>query len=62
MTNPENAPQKGIDWMITLVPLAMIAAFSVLFVCFPAQSNAVLGRIRFLLGDTLGVLDRKSVV
>ncbi len=55
MTDHKTAPKTGIDWMITLVPLGMIAALSILFVCFPEQSNAVLSRIRFLLGDTLGV-------
>ncbi len=46
---------KKIDWAITLVPLGCILALSVLFIAFPAQSNEVLGGIRFLLGDTFGV-------
>ena len=45
---------KKIDWAITLVPLGCILALSVLFIAFPAQSNEVLGGIRFLLGDTFG--------
>ena len=43
-----------IDWMITLLPLALVVALSGLFFFLPEQSNAVIGQIRFLLGDTLG--------
>lgn len=51
----KTATKNNIDWMITLVPLAIIAALSLLFVFFASQSNDVLNRIRFVLGDTLGV-------
>ncbi len=44
-----------IDWMITLVPLALILALCVLFFFLPEQSNAVLGQIRFFFGDTFGL-------
>lgn len=47
--------RKKIDWTITLVPLCCILALSALFIAFPAQSNEVLGNIRFLFGDTFGV-------
>lgn len=43
-----------IDWMITLVPLAIVIALCVLFFFVPEQSNAVLSRIRFFFGDTFG--------
>lgn len=43
-----------IDWMITLVPLAMVVGMSLLFFLFPEQSNAVISRIRYILGDTFG--------
>lgn len=46
--------RKNIDWMITLVPLGLVVALSVLFFFLPEQSNQVLGRIRFFFGDTLG--------
>lgn len=47
--------EKGrIDWMITLLPLALVVALSCLFFFLPEQSNAVISQIRFLLGDTLG--------
>lgn len=36
-----------IDWMITLVPLAIVIALCVLFFLAPEQSNAVLSQIRF---------------
>lgn len=45
---------RQIDWMITLVPLAIIIALCVLFFFAPEQSNAMLGQIRFFLGDTFG--------
>ncbi len=47
--------RKKIDWAITLAPLGCILTLSALFVAFPARSNEVLGQIRFLFGDTLGV-------
>lgn len=41
--------------MITLVPLGIIVALSVLFFLVPEGSNALLSRIRFFFGDTLGI-------
>ena len=46
--------KKQIDWMITLVPLGIVVALSVLFFLMPEQSNAVLSQIRFFFGDTFG--------
>ena len=46
--------QGKIDWMITLVPLAIVIALCVLFFFAPEQSNAVLSQIRFFFGDTFG--------
>ena len=43
-----------IDWMITLVPLAIVIALCILFFFVPEQSNAVLSQIRFFFGDTFG--------
>ena len=43
-----------IDWMITLVPLAIVVALCILFFLVPEQSNAVLSQIRFFFGDTFG--------
>ena len=48
--------KKGkIDWFITLVPLALVVGLSILFFVLPKQSNVVIGQIRSLLGDTMGV-------
>ena len=48
--------QKGqIDWLITLFPLSCIIILSICFFFMPEQSNVVLGKIRYLLGDTFGV-------
>ena len=46
--------KKQIDWTITLVPLGIVVALSVLFFLMPEQSNAVLSQIRFFFGDTFG--------
>ena len=47
--------EKGkIDWLITLLPLAIIIALCILFFFMPEQSNAVLSQIRFFFGDTFG--------
>ncbi len=47
--------KKGqIDWMITILPLAIVIALCVLFFFVPEKSNIVLGQIRFFFGDTFG--------
>lgn len=46
--------KKRIDWIITLVPLAIIGGLSILFFLFPEQSNIVLSQVRFFFGDTMG--------
>ena len=43
-----------IDWLITLVPLAIIIILCLVFFFAPVQSNEVLSEIRFFFGDTLG--------
>lgn len=45
---------KRIDWMITIVPLVIVVSLGVLFFLFPDQSNVVVGKIRYVLGDTMG--------
>lgn len=45
---------KRIDWMITIVPLVIVVSLGVLFFLFPDQSNVVVGKIRYVLGDTIG--------
>lgn len=47
--------KSKIDWMITLVPLILICGLSFLFFLLPEQSNAILSRLRFFLGDKLGL-------
>lgn len=46
--------KRKIDWMLTIVPLAIVIVLCVLFFLNPGQSNAVLSRIRFFFGDTFG--------
>lgn len=52
---PLNAESGRIDWMITLLPLTIVIAMSLLFFALPEQSNAVVSQIRFILGDTFGI-------
>ena len=47
-------PKGKIDWMITLVPLALIVGMSIFFIFMPNQSNEIIGQIRYFLGDTMG--------
>ena len=47
--------KKQIDWTITLLPLGIVVALSILFFFMPEQSNAVLSQIRFFFGDQLGL-------
>ena len=49
-----NKKEKKVDWMITLVPLALIVALCIVFFLFPDDSNEILGNIRALFGDTMG--------
>jgi len=44
-----------IDWMITLVPFAIVMILCLVFFLFPEQSSQILSQIRFVLGDTFGV-------
>lgn len=46
--------KKEIDWMITIVPLALVVGLSVVFFFLPEQSNVIISQVRFFLGDTLG--------
>lgn len=50
-----NGKNKKIDWIITIVPLVIICAFAVVFFLMPEQSNYELSKIRFFLGDTMGI-------
>lgn len=54
--NNNNTEQKSkIDWLITLVPLAIIVALCLIFFFLPEESNIILSKIRFFFGDTFGV-------
>ena len=54
MNTNQSAERSKIDWMITLVPLAIVVALCIVFFFAPEQSNAVRSRIRFSFGDTFG--------
>ncbi len=44
-----------IDWVVTLVPFAIILGLGAIFLIFPEQANEALGRVRYFFGDTFGV-------
>lgn len=54
-SNLRKTDHKQIDWMITLVPFALIMGLAVFLFIFPEQSNAVIGQVRFFFGDTMGL-------
>ena len=53
-SNKHKQEAKRIDWMITLLPLALIIILSIMFFLAPEQSNMVLSQIRFVFGDVFG--------
>lgn len=46
--------KRQIDWLITLLPLLIIVALSILFFIAPLESNRILSGIRSVLGNTFG--------
>lgn len=44
-----------IDWLITLAPFIIIMALAGVLFIFPNESNAIIGKVRFFFGDTLGL-------
>ena len=54
---PDSAPKflaKQLDWVTTLIPLAVVILLCILFLLCPKGSTQVLNSIRFFLGDQLG--------
>ena len=49
------AEKNRIDWLITLVPFALILVLAAFLFLFPESSNAVISKVRFFFGDTLGI-------
>ncbi len=47
--------KKRIDWLITLVPFVLIMALAVYLFILPEQANAIISRVRFFFGDTVGL-------
>lgn len=48
-------PNKGrIDWLITLAPFLIIVGLAALLFLFPTGANAVIAKVRFFFGDTMG--------
>lgn len=49
-----NKEKSRIDWMVTLIPLAIVVVLGIIFFMLPEQSNIVLSQIRYFFGDTFG--------
>jgi len=49
------AEKNRIDWLITLVPFALILVLAAFLFLFPESSNAVISKVRFFFGDTMGI-------
>lgn len=54
MEKKELTDSKRIDWIITIVPLAIIVGLCAIFMVSPTKSNEILGNVRFFFGDTFG--------
>ena len=50
----EKVDKNRVDWMVTLVPFALIMGLAGLLFAFPETSNDVIAQVRFFFGDTLG--------
>ncbi len=49
-------PDRGrVDWLVTLVPFLTITSLALLLFLLPEQSNRVISRVRFFVGDSMGV-------
>ena len=46
--------KNSIDWLITLTPFAIISAIAAALFVLPEQTNGVIEKIRFFLGDSVG--------
>lgn len=44
-----------IDWLITLAPFIIIMALAGVLFAFPNESNDIIGKVRYLFGDTMGI-------
>lgn len=54
MNGQKKISKGSIDWMITLVPFALIMGLAVFLFVFPDQANGVIAQVRFFFGDTMG--------
>ena len=55
MNHETTKTTQKIDWLITLVPLAIVVALCLVFFFLPEESNVILSKVRFFFGDTFGV-------
>ena len=47
--------KTGIDYFVTIVPFLLVLALVLLFFIFPLQATDILGSIRGLLNNSIGI-------
>ena len=51
----KTASWGSVDWMITIIPFALIAGLAAFLFLMPEQANSVIAQVRFFFGDTVGL-------
>lgn len=47
--------RSNIDWMITIIPFAVIVMLGICFFAAPEFTNEIINKVRFFFGDTFGL-------
>ena len=51
----KTASWGSVDWMITIIPFALIVGLAAFLFLMPEQANSVIAQVRFFFGDTVGL-------
>lgn len=51
----KTASWGSVDWMITIIPFALIVGLATFLFLMPEQANSVIAQVRFFFGDTVGL-------
>ena len=51
----KTASWGSVDWMITIIPFALIVGLAAFLFLMPEQANSVIAKVRFFFGDTVGL-------
>ena len=47
--------RRNIDWLITIIPFAVITMLGIYFFAAPEVTNEIISKVRFFFGDTFGL-------